>query len=234
MDDTSGPYFEDPYPYAPYFARGRSDFNVGKAFKIYGLWQPVIFTGGHAWLEKVVGGWSISGIFNLHTGFPWTPIVNTGSDLYYNGSGYGQLRPASYNGGAGRSTSNDAFKSGPGVGNGKNQNIPLAGPTQPYFTKPKFTTGSGIPQLPGVARNSFTGPGYKDLDATLTKAFGLPKMPVLGEDAKIEIRGDFFNLFNSLNFNPTSIANDISSTNFGQAQSALSGRIINLQARFSF
>jgi hypothetical protein len=59
-------------------------------------------------------------------------------------------------------------------------------------------------------------------------------MPVLGEDAKFEIRGDFFNLFNSLNFNPTSVANDIASTNFGQAQNALSGRIINLQVRFSF
>jgi len=234
MDDTSGPYFEDPYPYAPYLARGRSDFNVGKALKIYGLWQPVIFTGSHAWLEKIVGGWSISGIFNLHTGFPWNPIVNTGSDLYYPGSGYGQLRPASYNGGAGNNTSNDAFKSGPGVGNGKNVNFPLAGATQPYFTKPKFTTGSGIPQAPGVARNSFTGPGYKDVDATLTKAFGLPKMPVLGEDAKFEIRADAFNLFNNLNFNPTSIANDISSTNLGQAQSALGARVVNLQARFSF
>ena len=235
MDDTSGPYFEDPYPYAPYYARGRSDYNVGKAFKIYGLWQPVIFTGGHAWLEKVVGGWSISGIFNLHTGFPWTPLVNIqGGTLYYPGSGYSQLRPASYNGGAGNNTSNDAFKSGPGVGNGKNQNFPLAGPAQPYFTIPKYTPNSGIPQAPGVARNSFTGPGYKDVDATITKAFGLPKMPVLGEDAKFEIRADAFNLFNNLNFNPTSIANDISSTNFGQAQSALGGRVVNLQARFSF
>jgi len=72
------------------------------------------------------------------------------------------------------------------------------------------------------------------VDATLTKAFGLPKMPVLGEDAKFEIRADAFNLFNNLNFNPTSIANDISSTNFGQAQSALGARVVNLQARFSF
>jgi hypothetical protein len=235
MDDGSSPYYEDPYPYAPQYARGRSDYFVGKAFKIYGLWQPVLFRGSNGWLEKIVGGWSLSGIFNLHTGFPWTPTVNVGGgNLYYPGSGYTTLRPASYNGGAGHDTSNDAFKSGPGVGNGKNINFPLAGPGQPYFTVPQYTVGSGVPQAPGVARNSFNGPGYKDLDGSLAKAFGLPKMPVLGEDATIEIRADTFNLFNSLNFNSTSLVKDIAASNFGQAQSALGGRIINLQVRFSF
>jgi hypothetical protein len=59
-------------------------------------------------------------------------------------------------------------------------------------------------------------------------------MPVLGENARIEIRADAFNFLNNLNFNPNSVSNNITATNFGQAQSALSGRIVNLQARFSF
>ncbi len=244
MDDGSGPYYEDPYPYAPYYARGRSDYNVGKAFKIYALWQPVFFHGNNAWLEKVAGGWSLSGILNVHTGFPWTPVYSTPGSLYYSGSGYNTLRPAAYLGGAGHDTSNDAFKSGPGVGNGLNKNFPLANSnpakaaTQ-YFQVPTYTvaTGSGtygIPQAPGVARNSLNGPGYRDLDATITKDFGLPKMRILGEGAIIEIRADAFNLLNNLNFNPGSISNNIQSPNFGQAQGALSGRIVNLQARFSF
>ena len=103
MDNSSQPYYEDPYPFNPSLAWGRSDFNVGKAFKIFGVWQPVIFTGGHTWLEKIVGGWSISGIFNIHTGFPWTPQVSTGGNLYYANSGYTTLRPAAYRGGAGHS-----------------------------------------------------------------------------------------------------------------------------------
>ena len=78
------------------------------------------------------------------------------------------------------------------------------------------------------------GPGYRDLDATVTKAFGFPKARIIGENAQIEIRADAFNLFNNLNFNPGSISNNIQSANFGQAGGALSGRIINLQARFSF
>jgi hypothetical protein len=236
MDNASQPYYEDPYPFNPALSWGRSDYNIGKAFKIYGVWQPVIFTGGHAWLEKVVGGWSISGIFNLHTGFPWTPQLSTGSNLYYANSGYTTLRPAAYLGGAGHDTSNDAFKSGPDVGNGQNKNFPLANlqTGTAYFTVPQFTAGAGVPQLPGVARNSWDGPGYKSLDGTLTKAFGLPKMPVLGEDARLEIRVDAFNFLNNLNFNPSSVVNNIQSNNFGQATSALGGRVVNLQARFSF
>jgi hypothetical protein len=241
MDDGSGPYTRDPYPYFRTFARGRSDYNVGKAFKLYGIWQPVFFHGNNTWLEKIVGGWSVSGILNIHTGFPWSPVFNVpGGQLYFQGSGYSQLRPAAYRGGAGHDTSNGAFKSGPGVGNGINRNFPQAGPNQPYFLKPTFTLAgtfpntAAVPQSPGVARNSLTGPGYRDLDATLSKAFGLPKIPGLGEHAQFEIRGDFFNLFNNLNFDPTSISNDITLVNFGQAQKALGARTISLQARFAF
>lgn len=74
----------------------------------------------------------------------------------------------------------------------------------------------------------------------LGKTFGLPKMRFLGEGAQFELRADFFNLFNTLNLNPGSISNTISfdgttsNTHFGQAQSALAGRIVELEARFAF
>jgi len=57
-------------------------------------------------------------------------------------------------------------------------------------------------------------------------------MKVIGEGGRIEFRADFFNIFNKLNL--TQVQTNVSSANFGQAQSALAGRIINLQARFSF
>ena len=69
---------------------------------------------------------------------------------------------------------------------------------------------------------------------TLAKSFGLPNAPVLGENAKLELRMDVFNLFNNLNFNPTSIVSDINASNFGVAQSALAARVLALTARFSF
>ena len=251
MDDGSGPYEEDAYPYNPAFARGRSDFNIGKSFKLFGMWQPVLFHGSQAWMEKAAGGWSLSGILNLHSGFGWTPVYST-QTLYYNGCCYSSLRPI-YLGGAGHSTSNDAFKSGPSVGNGQNSNFPniLTNVTQTatsysnkYFAVPNYSAAvagnsfpgvaAGLPPPPGIARNSFNGPGYRDVDLSLTKGFGLPKFPVLGENAKFEVRADAFNLFNLLNFSSGSVSNNINSQNFGQATSALGSRTVSLQARFSF
>ena len=251
MDQGSGPYEEDPYPYNPRFAYGRSDFNVGRSFKLFGMWQPVIFHGNQNWMEKVAGGWSLSGILNLHSGFGWTPMYSTPT-LYYNGSGYVSLRPK-YLGGAGNSTSNDAFKSGPGVGNGQNSNFPniltgvVSNPasySNKYFSVPDYSAAlaggsypgvaAGLPPAPGIQRNSFNGPGYRDVDLTVSKGFGLPKMRVLGDKAKIEIRMDALNIFNFLNFNPGSIGTNINSNNFGQAGAALGSRTVDLQARFSF
>jgi hypothetical protein len=245
LDTASSPYssglppFNLPFfPYSPDANYGRSDYNVGKAFKLFGLWQPVFFHGNNAWIEKIAGGWSLSGILNLHLGFPWTPYisVNNGS-LYCGTCGYGAL-PALYLGGAGSSTSNDAFKTGSNFRNG----------SLSYFAAPSYTPYSGtnygnaLPQF-GLQRNSFNGPGYRDLDLTLSKAFGLPSNKILGENATLEFRFDAFNVFNNLNFNPTSISNNIgnyagtppqSNANFGLMQSALAGRVTTLGARFTF
>src|SRR6266851_292920 len=43
MDTSSAPYSEQDYPYNLSLNYGRADYNVGKAFKLYGLWQPVFF-----------------------------------------------------------------------------------------------------------------------------------------------------------------------------------------------
>src|SRR6185312_2875619 len=107
MDTSSGPYYEPYYPYNSSLDYSLSDYNVGKAFKIYGMWQPKFFQGNNP-LDKVVGGWTISGIFNLHSGFPWSPLVSVqGGSLYCGQCGYGTLYPLAYLGGSPLSTSND-------------------------------------------------------------------------------------------------------------------------------
>jgi hypothetical protein len=231
MDTSSAPYSEQIYAYNPAINYGPSDYNVAKAFKLFGMWQPVFFHGNRAWLERIAGGWSLSGIFNWHSGFPWTPLVSVpgGTSLYCDNCGYSTLIPF-YLGGAGTSTSNTQFKTG--------SNYPKGAAA--YFAAPVYTAYGGTPPYgnanpqTGPTRNYLTGPGYRDVDITLAKAFGLPTMPVLGENAKFEFRMDVYNLFNNLNFNPTSISNNIGNSNFGVAQSALAARTITLTARFSF
>jgi hypothetical protein len=242
MDELSGPYYQDPYPYDPSNAYGRANYDVRDAFKLFGLWQPVFFHGSHNWIEKIAGGWSLSGIWNWHSGFPFDPFYNASTNFYYQNSGYGQLRPAAVVSGYGTSTSNSAFQQAINPNYGGN------GTT--FFLPPTFVAGPSFPATApapaaGIHRNSLQGPGYNDIDVSLAKAFGLPKNRVLGESARFEIRADIYNLFNTTNINVASIDGSLGSVDptgvvtsvnpdFGVAGAALGSRTIQLQARFSF
>jgi hypothetical protein len=106
-------------------------------------------------------------------------------------------------------------------------------PNPPVAKCPSGQQGFGpLPTAPGISRNFFTGPAYFDVDATLSKSFGLPSLKIIGENARIEFRANFYNLFNKLNL--TNIQNDIFNSHFGEAQRALGSRTIEMQARFSF
>jgi hypothetical protein len=245
LDTNSGPYFRSPYIYNTQFAYGQSDFDIRNTFKLFGIWQPVIFHGKD-WKEKVAGGWTISGIFTYHTGFGWTPFYTAPHQIYCNLCNYGfqNLRP-SYNGRGGKSDSNDAFKTGsnftnPGSSNTGTNNDQFM---NNYFTIPNYANAiadnpgqfaTAFIPAPGIGRNAFPGPIYRDVDMNLAKAFGLPRIPGIGENAKIEIQANFLNLFNTLNINPASISNNIANSGLGQAGSALGSRIITFQGRFSF
>jgi hypothetical protein len=249
MDENSGPYYTDPYPFNTQAAYGRSAYDVRNAFKLFGLWQPTFFRGSHSWLEKVAGGWSLSGIWNVHSGFPWDPTYNTNGSLYYAGSPYSQLRPAGVLPGAGTSTANSAFMQN------TNPNYPGALSGTAFFVPPTYAVTS-LPfpatspaPTPGIHRDSLNGPGYNDVDLSLSKGFGLPRLRGLGENAKLEIRADIYNFFNKLNLNTASIDANLGSvsptgvvspnSDFGVAggngaTAALGSRTVQLQARFSF
>jgi hypothetical protein len=240
MDTGSNNYANGNYQFTLNKDYGKSDYDSRHAFKVYGIWSPTFFHGSRSWMEKVVGGWNISGILNAHSGFPYNPIYNSFCDAIYaggcGGGGTSSLRPASYSGGASGDHSNSAFiRSGGDFPNG----------AAAYFTPPSFTAGPSfdaivdggatpgpVPGAPGIARNTFIGPRYLDIDATLSKSFGFPNMKVLGENAKLEFRANFFNLFNKLNL--TNIQVDLNDPHFGEAQNALGSRTIEMQARFSF
>jgi hypothetical protein len=233
-----------------------ADYDVKNMFKLYGVWAPRIFHGDRSWMEKVAGGWSLSGILNAHSGFPWTPVYGLGDYGLNNGvDPFFSLGP-----GAGGSSSNDGLGfvlPGAYLGGFQPKYRSNATGTQggAYFTQPNVVPGTlfaclfpnpPVAQCPtgqlstgpippaGIRRNLFRGPGYFDVDATLSKAFGLPTMKVLGEGAKIEFRANFYNLFNKLNLNGQTIQTDVLSANFGEVGGALGSRTIELQARFSF
>lgn len=234
---------DGPYMYDLAREYGPSDFDVKHNFKLFGTWSPTLFRGDRSSLEKILGGWNLSGILNLHSGFPWTPVDNNfNSSAIYQGSGNdlgggAPLRPGYYLGGF-------------SAGNFKTQNYPNGDLAQfpennPSSGQPCFVAGpalsdilagnaapGAIPCAPGVGRNLFRGPGYFDIDATLSKSFGLPPMKVLGENSKLEIRANFYNLFNRVNL--ANIDNNVVDSHFGQATGALGSRTIDFQLRFNF
>jgi hypothetical protein len=260
MDDASTNFYFDQFPFTAKAGYGPSDYDARHNFKLWGLWTPQIFKDRQSWEEKVIGGWTISGIWNVHSGFPWTPVYNVivsadpnTCSLIFANSGYCTLRPAAYLGGAGTNYGNAAIESGPTSANPTARNQNFSKGADAYFAPPTLST-TAIPPAPGVARNSFRGPRYSSVDFTLAKAFGLPAAKVIGENAKLEIRANFYNLFNQVNLGPLgnqTIGNIILNSNgtqtnpvtgtpngpngsFGQAQFGLAGRVIEGQARFSF
>ncbi len=264
MDSGSNAYAGGFYQWNLATGFATSDYDVRHAFKVYGVWSPTIFKGSHNWAEKIAGGWSLSGILNAHTGFPWTPQyglgeLDNGFEPVFNfgqftcgpscDAGSGAILPAAYVGGFQpnyHGTSNatgDAFFTAPNLSPGTLfECLFVTAPTANCPATPTSPTGrqgfGGLPSVPGIARNSFTGPGYLDLDAQLSKSFGLPNMKLIGENGRVEIRANFYNLFNKVNLNGTcqwnGIQCDIRQAHFGESQSALGARVIEMQARFSF
>ena len=234
MDDNSGPYTMDPYSYNPVYLRARSDFNVNNALKIYGVYSPKLYYGSNRFAKVLANGFNISGIYNLHSGFPWTPTVNYGTQAYYVGSNYSTLRPTRYLGGAGHSTSNRAFMSTANSSNFPNGGAAYYAQYSAAQLQPSaFPNAPTFYPVPGVSRNSLTGPHYQDLDATLTKSFGLPNR-FLGERTGFEFKVDAFNVLNITNLS-SNINSDINlPTGFGVSSGGLAGRQVQLQARVSF
>ncbi len=266
VDPGSNAYAGPYYQWNPATEFATSDYDVRHAFKMYGVWSPTIFHGTRSWLERVAGGWSISGILNAHGGFPWTPGygideisatctipgVNNGNpgpcEPVFNfgpsgggpnqDAGPGTMIPSAYSGGfkpnfrSGASINAQSSFTQPAMVAGTYFNCLFAGPVTAQCPSGGSQPYGPLPTAPGIARNSFRGPGYFDVDATLSKSFGLPPMKVLGEGAKLEFRANFYNLFNKLNL--TNLQTDIINPHFGEAQNALGSRTIEMQARFSF
>jgi hypothetical protein len=225
---NEGPGFltNQTYPQDLRTERGPSDFDVRHYFVGSGLWDLPFFNGRKDAVGKLLGGWQVDGIVTWHTGFPWTPHSGF-CQTTPGGPGLCPTRPIGYKGGALDGTSNDAFLQ-------TNGNFPGGG--LKYFIPGVPGNASTPPQqVPGIGRNSFRGPRYFAVDMSLGKRTGLPSFLHLGEAASLEFKANFFNIFNNLNLKPFQFdAPVIEDPKFGRAQGGLSGRVVELQARFYF
>jgi hypothetical protein len=223
-------------PAQPQTEHGPSDFDAQHYLNFFALYDLPFFRDKSRWTGKILGGWQINGIMTWHTGFPWTPVTGQLNSVpVVNAATINPTRPTALLSQPNGDTSNTAFitplANFPGLVqnfNCKPANGPLQG--EPYFDI--CHTGP-----PGIGRNSFRGPHYFNIDLSIAKQFALPSNKFLGEGANIELRGNFFNVFNKLNLQPFSFGTDntrIESPLFGQSPGGLAGRVIEFQARFNF
>jgi hypothetical protein len=206
--------------------KGPSDFDSRHRFTLNGLWDLPIFPSHKGILGGLLGGWELGGILTAYSGFPWTPVTGSLQSVapVTGAATISPTRPLAYYGNAGQSTSNSAFINGTNFG-GTSRTSNIVGTN--YFD----IVGSGPP---GIGRNSFRGPHYFSIDASASKRFALP---VLNDRTAIEIRANAYNLFNNLNLSPFTFGQDdtkVENANFGRSDSAYAGRVIELQASFSF
>jgi len=79
-----------------------------------------------------------------------------------------------------------------------------------------------------AARDPLRGPGIANFD------WGFYKDTPLTERTRLELRFEFFNLWNHTQFSPNGLSTNINSGNFGRVSNALNPRIVQLAAKIYF
>ena len=153
----------------------RHQFNANFAYQLpFGQGQR--FAGGATgWMNHLIGGWQWNGIFNVQSGFPFTPQIGA------NVSGTGDTDNPDV------TNLNPDFKGNVILG------VDGFKKTGRYFDPNAFLLPlSGT--FGNVARGSLTGPALTTVDTSLFKKIRI------NEQWNLQFRAEAFNVFNHANF----------------------------------
>jgi hypothetical protein len=191
--------------------RGRSNFDVRQRLSVsysydlpFGKGRAYLADAG--WLTSVLTGWQSYGVLTFQTGRPFTVA----------------LLPDIDNSGTGRSI----------LGFGANDRPNVVGNPQLNNRSPElwFNTSAFAFPPPGnfgnAGRNILDGPGYQNVNVSFLKNTQLK------EDLNLQLRAEFFNLFNHPNFNLPD--NFLGSPTFGRISSARDPRHIQFGVKLLF
>jgi len=191
--------------------RGRSNFDVNHRFSMSYSWE-LPFGKGRRWLgdaglaTALLSGWQTYGVITLQTGRPFTVA----------------LLPEFDNSNTGRSN----------LGFGANDRPNLVGDAEISNQTPERwfnTVAFAIPTygtFGNAGRNIIDGPSFQNVN------FSLLKNTSLSENLNLQLRAEFFNLFNHPNFGLPD--NFVGSPSFGRVFSAESPRRIQFGVKLLF
>lgn len=203
-------------PYQPSLDRGPASFIRPQVFVANYVYELPFFSAQQGAVGHVLGGWQISGITTIEKGFPLT--VTQSSDPF-NIADFPSCPANCFPGGIGIDQS-PVIAPRPDLTGA----ILLPHTVTEWVSPAAFTPAVG--HFGTAGRGLFLGPGLNEWD------FGLFKNIKLTERLNAQIRGEFFNLFNQVNFNnPTT---NSSSSRFGRITSDFAPRTVQLGAKLTF
>ena len=201
---------QDPFDLAA--ERGPSMFDARHRLVLSYQWSLPFLQHSATWYGKVLGNWQLNGIFTAMSGTPFT--VFDSNDVSLQGqapeiSGFSSNRPNV-------------------VGN------PNSGPrtAAQWFNVKAFQQivqdpNSPVEQFGNEGRNAVLGPRYVNWDFSAFKNIRLT------ESKELQFRGELFNLLNHTNYR-LPVSDIESTTTFGQIQSDVSPRVIQVALKFLF
>src|ERR1700752_1162933 len=212
FDTSSALPWDDPGRHQ--FDYGPSEFDHTQRFVASSIWQMPGLKGSNAVLRAFFGDWQLSGLVQAQTGRPMS--VTQGSDI--SGTGIGQDR--------GSFTGANPYTSGDCVGVASCK----------LFLNPAAFKAASDPSIQktfgNIGKGSLRFPGLYAWDMGISKTFALT------ERYKLQLRGEFFNVFNQVNFladeGTVNNFSTVSNGNFGRLRTAMDPRIGQLALKFIF
>ncbi len=190
--------------------KGLGNFDRRHAVAVSWLWSPD-FRFGNRMAKHALGNWSLGVFHSIQSGAPLS--ITMGTDVALDGTGQQNLQRAQLVNGV---TYADVTR----------DHTSRADMVSRFFNTTAFVPANLVPR--GVygnsGRNIISGPAMSNTDFTLMKDI------VLKEAMRVQLRGEFFNVFNQVNFSPPNTL--VSSGSFGRITGADDGRVVQLALKF--
>jgi hypothetical protein len=205
-ENTSGLISSIPNPFDLDSLWGPSILDRRHVIAASWVWSP-LHEFGHPIAGAVLNGWTVTGFHRIQSGSPL--VFTTGTDVAQNGVlNFGSQYPALIPG----ATADDL----------RRDHADRADMIAMYFNTAAFVPLNSIPRgtYGNATRGLIYGPGDSTSDLALLRYVNV------GSGMRLQLRGEFFNVFNQVNFfAPTT---NLSSSTFGRITGAGPGRVVQL------
>jgi hypothetical protein len=203
--------------------RGLSSQDTPKQLSYNGLYIVPAPHVDNKFLKGAVGGWQVSGLGTMLSGFPATVFTsNRFDDFNLDGQDYDLPNVPSF---------------GPtikGIARSKYYNYKNPSAPGPFvasdFPLPVDANGVPLGHEGSLGRNTFRGPGFVQTDGAVAKDTKLPWL--FSEAANLQFRLDVYNLFNRVNLQGWDT--NLNDGNFGKTGGTAQARTLQLSTKVTF